>query len=110
MFMRRKEPPGSPSHHVALESAVGFLHHILSIHRTTEHAVGDGKEVGTIGFKGFHSVSSYVSTHENRWCSLWAKSLNEDVRHFCRGGRLRYFLSNTNSGWLTAARSNSSLE
>jgi len=55
---------------------VGLLHHILSIHRTPEHAVGDGKEVGPVGFKGFH----------------------------------RYFLSNTNTGWVTAARSNSSSE
>src|SRR5947208_4052985 len=102
MFMRRKEPPGSPSHHVALESAVGFLHHILSIHRTPQHAVGDGKEVGTIGFKGFHSVSS---------CSSWSQLIRTDVVpgslllfHLC------YFLSNTNTGWVSTARSNSSRE
>ena len=27
---------------------IGFLHHILGIHRAPEHAVSDGKEVGTI--------------------------------------------------------------
>src|SRR5260370_35658455 len=35
---------------------VGFLHHVLSIHRTTKHAVGDGKEVRPVAFKGFHHV------------------------------------------------------
>jgi hypothetical protein len=28
----------------SLVTHIGFLHHILGIHRTTEHAVGDGKE------------------------------------------------------------------
>src|SRR5579864_6373858 len=30
-----------------------------------EHAVGDGKEVGAMGFNGFHSASRLSSTHEN---------------------------------------------
>src|SRR5260370_23355866 len=34
-----------------LVAQVGLLHNILSIHRTAEHAVGDGKEVGPIAFK-----------------------------------------------------------
>ena len=54
----------------ALIAQVCLLHHILGIHRTPEHTVGDGKEVGTIGFKGFHSASSCESTHENRWSPL----------------------------------------
>src|SRR6266496_6629318 len=45
-----------------LVAQVGFLHDILGIHRAPEHAVGDGKQVGTIGFKGFHSAFSYEST------------------------------------------------
>jgi hypothetical protein len=37
---------------------VGFLHHILGIHRATEHAVGDGKQIRPIGLKGFHHAPS----------------------------------------------------
>src|SRR6266567_3434922 len=37
-----------------LGAQVRLLHQILSIHRTAEHTVGDGKEVGPIAFKGFH--------------------------------------------------------
>src|SRR4029450_11988997 len=39
-----------------LVGQVGLLHHILSIHRAPQHAVGNGEEVGTIGFKGFHAL------------------------------------------------------
>src|SRR5438876_11613658 len=38
---------------------VGFLHQILGIHRTPKHPVGDGKQVGSVGFKGFHAASRF---------------------------------------------------
>ena len=156
-----------------LVAQVGLLHHILSIHRTPEHAVGDGKQVGPVGFKGFHSFPAFrrvmrtdvvplcvgcslerlktsnehtkgtipairnsssscyslydhtrvgrsmlgmyrrereaagVRTHSFSLARRLQKQ--EDVR-YSRQGCLRYFLSNTNTGWLTAARSNSSRE
>src|SRR6266508_359120 len=45
-----------------LVAQVGLLHDILGIHRTPEHAVGDGKQIGTIGLEGFHPASSWGST------------------------------------------------
>jgi hypothetical protein len=36
---------------------IGPLHQILYIHRRAEQAGGDGKQVGPIGFKGFHAGS-----------------------------------------------------
>lgn len=30
---------------------IGFLHHVLRIHRTAQHPVSDGEEVGSVGFK-----------------------------------------------------------
>ena len=54
--------------------------------------------------------------HRQRTCigtdipsSQYSLQKQEDVR-YSRQGCLRYFLSNTNSGWLTTARSNSSSE
>src|SRR5579859_669640 len=83
----------------SLRPQIGLLHHVLSIHHTPKHTIGDRKEVRPIGFKGFHSVFSLSSTHENRWRHI----------HYLRpDGCICYFLSNTNSGWTATACSNSS--
>ena len=34
-----------------LVAQVGFLYHVLGVHRAAEHAVGDGKQVRPVGFK-----------------------------------------------------------
>src|ERR1700694_2644637 len=42
----------------------GFLHPVLGIHRATEHAVGDGKEIPAVGFKRLHhAISSSFLTY-----------------------------------------------
>src|SRR6266536_3119329 len=44
-----------------LSVQVGFLHDVLGIHCTSQHAVGDGKELRTIGLKLFHHHISSAS-------------------------------------------------
>src|SRR6266700_2496602 len=68
----------------ALIPQVGLLHHILSIHRTAKHAVGDGEEVGPVAFKGFHEcfppfVDSYKLTSSHNLPPSEAKTRERGV-------------------------------